>query len=795
VSKIACSHCHLEFDESVMIEDGSAHFCCKGCQGIYHLLKDEGLESFYDKMGDTKLAPPTEQFEDSENFNAPAFYERFVTCNDEGFSEVSLIIEGIHCAACVWLNEKALHKMEGVIEADINFTTNKARIVWSDDILKLSQIIDMIRAIGYDAFPYDRTIQEARANKERKDYYLRMAVAGFALMNMMSISFAQYHGYFSGIAEDIVTILNVGEWVLSTPVLFYSGWVFFRGAYYGMKNKIVNMDLLVATGAVTTYFYSIYITLLGLGEAYFDSVTMIIAFVLFGKFLEVISRKNAADTLDIVSKHVPNEVNVVEGDTIRSIKVGDVSVGAVIALRSGEKAALDGTVIFGEGSMDESSLTGESHPIFKSGGDTIISGTTSIDATLHYRVTRDFAHSTLSNLMAMLENAMRKKPHIEQLANRISEWFSTTILVLAVLTFVVWYFWPHDFDRAFMVGISVIIIACPCALALATPVATLVGLGLGARRGILFKSAAQLETMANIDTVIFDKTGSLTVGRPEVVHVTWLDETDAVKAAVFSLTRGSKHPIAQGVARYFSETIDAMKPEQFEELSARGMRATLHGRALLGGSALMMREAGIAVEASSKSSFYFAMDGLLCAHFELEDTMKPDAAETVALLQKHAIEVMMLTGDHEAAASKIAQEMGITHFKAHQSPTDKEMAVVALQNAGKKVMMVGDGVNDILALARADIGISMGRGSDIAIEVSDVVLLNDSLKSLGESYKIARTTFRLVKQNLGLSLLYNAVTIPLAMAGYIIPLVAAISMSLSSILVVLNAMRIRYSWR
>ncbi len=796
MSKIACSHCHLEFDESVMIEDGSKHFCCKGCQGIYHLLKDEGLESFYDKMGDTKLAPPTEQFEDSENFNAPAFYERFVTCNDEGFSEVSLIIEGIHCAACVWLNEKALHKMDGVIEADINFTTNKARIVWSDDVLKLSQIIDMIRAIGYDAFPYDRTIQEARANKERKDYYLRMAVAGFSLMNMMSISFAQYHGYFSGIAEDIVTILNVGEWVLSTPVLFYSGWVFFRGAYYGMKNKIVNMDLLVATGAVLTYFYSIYITLLGLGEAYFDSVTMIIAFVLFGKFLEVISRKNAADTLDIISKHVPNEVNVVEGGNVRSVKVNDVAVGAVIALRSGEKAALDGEVLSGEGNMDESSLTGESHPIFKSSGDTIISGTASIDATLHYRVTRDFAHSTLSNLMAMLENAMRKKPHIEQLANRISEWFSTTILVLAVVTFIVWYFWPHDFNTAFMVGISVIIIACPCALALATPVATLVGLGLGARRGILFKSAAQLETMANIDTVIFDKTGSLTVGRPEVVHVTWLQESDTVKAAVTALVRASKHPVAQGVARYLSDATDvSLSPESYEEVSARGMRARLQGKTLLGGSALMMREAGIDVKASSRSSFYFAMDGVLYAHFELEDTLKPNAAETVALLQRHGIEVMMLTGDHEAAAAEIAKAVGVTHFKAHQTPSDKESAVVALQNEGKKVMMVGDGVNDILALARADIGISMGRGSDIAIEVSDVVLLNDSLKSLGESYKIARTTFKLVKQNLGLSLLYNAITIPLAMAGYIIPLVAAVSMSLSSILVVLNAMRIRYSWK
>jgi len=267
LSKVKCDHCHLPFDESVMIGEGELRFCCKGCQGIYHLLRDEGLESFYDKLGDETLAPPTEQFEDSGNFNSPAFYTRYVTTDSEGFSEVSLIVEGIHCSACVWLNEKALNKLEGVVEAHINHTNNKARIVWDDDILKLSGIIDMIRAIGYNAFPYDPQIQEARAEKERKDYYLRIAVAVFAMMNIMTIAVAQYAGFFTGMAQSIRNLLNVAEWLLSTPVLFYSGWVFFRGAYYGAKTKTVNMDILVATGASLTYLYSIYITLFEKGEA------------------------------------------------------------------------------------------------------------------------------------------------------------------------------------------------------------------------------------------------------------------------------------------------------------------------------------------------------------------------------------------------------------------------------------------------------------------------------------------------------------------------------------------------
>ncbi|MDO8453746.1 MAG: heavy metal translocating P-type ATPase metal-binding domain-containing protein, partial [Sulfurimonas sp.] len=347
---ITCSHCHLEFNPSVMIKENEHYFCCNGCQGVFHLLSDSGFDSFYEKAGNVTLTPPTEQYEDSSNFNSPAFYDRFVKINRDGFSEVALIIEGIHCSACVWLNEKALHKMDGVIEANINFTNNKAVIVWADEVLKLSSIIDMIRAVGYNAYPYDASLQEAHANKERKEYYLRMAVAIFASMNIMWIAVAQYAGYFSGITQDIKTILNIAEGVLATPVLFYSGWVFYRGAYYGIKNRTINMDTLVATGSSLTYIYSIYITVAQRGEAYFDSVSMIITFVLIGKFLEVLSKKNAADTLDIITKHIPNEVNIVKNGKIVPCKLNDVCVGDIVVVSTGERVLLDGEIIKGSGS-------------------------------------------------------------------------------------------------------------------------------------------------------------------------------------------------------------------------------------------------------------------------------------------------------------------------------------------------------------------------------------------------------------------------------------------------------------
>ena len=794
--KVACDHCHLEFSKDVMIKDGDHYFCCNGCQGVYHLLSDEGLDSFYEKAKGVKLSPPTQQYEDSKNFDSPAFYDKFVKTDEDGFSKVALVIEGIHCSACVWLNEKALHKMDGVIEANINYTNNKATIVWDDDIVKLSQIVDMIRAIGYNAFPYDPSIQESRANKERKDYYLRMTVAIFATMNVMWIAVAQYAGYFTGIKQDIKTILNIAEGVLATPVLFYSGWIFFRGAYYGLKTKSINMDILVATGSTLTYIYSIYITITQSGEAYFDSVSMIITFVLIGKFLEVLSKKSVADALDIMGKDIPTEVQVVRDGTITTLKLADVEAGDVIIVKSGQKVLFDGEIIKGEGCFDESSLTGESEPICKSVGDSVISGTVSIDADVQVRASKDFEHSTLAHLTNLLEESLNKKPRIQQMANKLSEYFSITILSLSFLTFIAWMWWiGGDFERSFMVAISVIVIACPCALALATPVATLVGLGIAARRGILFKEAAQLETMAKADTLLLDKTGTLTVGKPEVVKEERLGEYD--KNILASLTKLSNHPVSKGVYNSLEiEELDEVCFDRFKQHPAMGIEAYIGESRYLGGNIKLLKYFDINFEyESERTLFFFAIDEQVVAVFELEDPLKEDAKSSIEAIKKRGITPIIVTGDHKNIATKVAKELGIERVYYELTPKHKASFVEDMHKEGKVVVMVGDGVNDILALSQAEIGIVMGSGSDIAIEVGDVVLLDDRLSSLVESFKIASTSYRLIKENLALSLIYNAITIPLAMAGYVIPLVAAISMSFSSLLVVGNSVRIKFSWK
>ena len=793
-NKVKCTHCHLEFDDCVMIKEEDRFFCCSGCQGVYHLLNEEGYESFYDKAGSTTLAPPTHQLDDSSIFDNDSFSDRYVSIDEDGFSQISLIIEGIHCSACVWLNEKALSKMDGVIEANINFTNNKATIVWASHIVKLSQIIEMIRSIGYNAFAYDASSQEDHANKERKSYYLKMAVAIFASMNIMWIAVAQYAGYFTGITQEVKTILNIAEGILATPVLFYSGWVFFRGAYFGLKTKTVNMDLLVATGASFTYIYSIYITIVQDGEAYFDSVSMIITFVLIGKFLEVLSKKNVADALDIIGKNIANEVKVYKNNSIVLTKLEDIIIGDIIVLASGERVLLDGEIIKGSGSFDESSLTGESEAIAKLIGDNVISGTVSIDADIHFRTTKDFEHSTLSNLITLLESAINKKPKIQQMANRLSEHFSSVILVLSFVTFFIWWIWPHDFSISFMVGISVIVIACPCALALATPVATLVGLSLGAKRGILFKEAALLETMAKVDTLVLDKTGTITVGKPQVLKEHIYEDFD--KLLLYSFVSLSNHPISRGIKKYLDfDDAKICSFDKYKQVVASGIKAEIDGIEILGGNQNLLEQNHINfIHETDNTVFYFVIDKKIVAVYELDDQLKDDAKDIISQIKKKNIDVVMLSGDKKASVYKVANEVGIESIYSGQSPQDKSDYIAYLHNKGSKVVMVGDGINDILALARADIGIVMGSGSDIAIDVGDVVLLDDSLKSLGDAFKISNTTYSLIKQNLVISLVYNAVTIPLAMAGFVIPLVAAISMSVSSLLVVGNSMRIKYKW-
>ena len=776
-------------------ENGEAalYFCCKGCQGVYHLLNEEGLGSFYDKLGDTTLQPATQNSDDLERFDLEGFKNRYIKENEEGLYEIHLIIEGIHCSACVWLNEKVLHKTPGILEASINYTNNKAKIVWDPEEIKLSRIIETIRSIGYNAYPYDPALQEERAVATRKSYYMRILVAVFGMMNIMWLAIAHYAGYFSGIEQRFKDILNVAEFILATPVLFYSGWIFFRGAYYGYKNRIVNMDTLVATGALLAYLYSIYAMVTQRGEVYFDSVVMIITFVLVGKYLEVLSKKSAVDTLDSIMGSTPTEVTLIQEGSKSLVSVENVCKGDIIELKPGEKVVIDGILTYGEASFDESSLTGESEPLYKQPSDEIRSGSICLDSVIRYQATRDVSGSLLSSIVSLLEESIIKKPRIEQLANTVSGYFSTTILIIALLTFAWWYFFGGNFETALIVAISVIVIACPCALGLATPMATLVGISLAAKWGILFKEATFLETMAKSDLLALDKTGTITEGKPSVVDAILEEGFDP--ALLYAIVESSKHPVSQGIKAYLEENYEKLSPKSIEQihvLQAKGIEATYQGKRVLGGNARLLAEYGIEPGFKSEHTlFAFAIGDHVVARFGLRDKVRPGAKEAIDAIKKMGIRVVMLTGDHLQSAQTIAEEVGIEEVHSRLLPQEKAALIDRFHEEGHIVVMAGDGINDAIALARSDIAIAMGNGADVAISVSDVVLLDESPMSLRSAFMISRRTFRAVKENLAFSLLYNLIAIPLAVAGYVNPLIAALSMSLSSLVVVGNSLRIK----
>lgn len=811
---IKCSHCHLEFKQSIMIKENDLNFCCKGCQGVYHLLKADGLDSFYDKLGNKVIAPPLKTSNDDIlKFDSLNFYDNYVNKTKDGFNQIDLIIEGIHCAACVWLNEKILYDTKGIVEANINFTTNKARVVWNDDILKLSQIILKIRSIGYNAYAYDSSVADITASKAKQDYFVRIMVAVVCTINIMMLSVAKYSGFFTGMTPEVMNMVHIGEFILSTPVLFYSGWVFFKGAYYGLKNKMVTMDLAISTGATLSYIYSLAVLFGTKGDSYFDSVAMIITFVLVGKYLEVIGKKSAVDTLDKIKSTLPLEAVIVSENEKKVVALNSVNIGNIVEIKAGDKVPVDGKIISGNGSFDESSITGESIPVYKKIGDKVFSGTINMDSLIHFEVTKDFKNSTFSSIVSLLEDSLNSKPQIQIKANKISSKFSATILALSFVTFFVWYFFGLDlgfiyegatrFERSFIVAISVIVIACPCALALATPMASLVGISELAKNGLLFKEAKFIETLAVATNIVFDKTGTLTKGELNVVKMRILDDNIHKLNLLYSLIDSSTHPVSLSIKKYLEKRYELQlkKLENVKNIEARGMCAIYKNIEnkefeIIGGNVELLRDFGIYYKFDSFRTVYlFAINKRVVATFELEDELKDDSKELIDYLQNKNIEVVMLTGDNEQVASKVAKELNIKKYFSHQTPVSKLNYIKELKKQSLKkekiVVMVGDGVNDSVALSSSDVAIAMGNSADISLSVSDVVLLNSTLKSLKEAFVISNKTYKHIKQNLFFSLIYNATTIPLAMFGFVIPLIAALSMSLSSLIVVLNSLRIK----
>ncbi|WP_101021399.1 heavy metal translocating P-type ATPase [Helicobacter pylori] len=786
-----CSHCQLEFKESELFKEvinhKELHFCCTGCARVYALLLDLNLESFYDKLNDSTLAPVTPQ-----DSMSTLELEQALEENNKGKLILNLLLEKTHCNACLWLNQKVLERLSGVKKVSVNFTTHHLQIVF-DKSLDPKEIIQKIESLGYGAKIYNAKNYALKAQKEQRSYLLTLSVGFFATMNLMFIAIAKYASYGSasygganygtGMDKLMQRNLDLVSLFLSLLVLVVVGRFFIKGAFYGLKNGVLGMDLSVSFGALSAFVYSLYAMLVS-QETYFEASSTILTLVFGSKFLELKARLFANEKCLALESHEIHSVIVVEKDKQIEKHPKDVAIGSVVWVPSGAKIALDG-VLLNNASVDASLISGEFKPLELEVNDPILGGYVNVGVPFSYQVSANFQNSRLSSLLETLKKSFLEKPLIESSANQIADIFSKAVLFLAFVSFLLWQFGlGGNFEKALMVCISVLVISCPCAFALATPIALVIGVFKNPL--IVFKEALFLETLAKVKKIFIDKTGTLTQKEVLLKEKIIYEEFD--ERLLKSLLKTREHLAHNAILKTLDgDEVDLEKIEFF----AHGLKANYQNETLLVGSLKFLKSMGVDLKVKESANIMvgFAKNKTLCALFILEERLKANAKEVIQALQNQGLELEILSGDNESSVKECAKKLGISKYHAHLTPEDKAQIVSSYQGV---CTMIGDGNNDALALKKASVSLGFEK-SALSKSACDILLLEEDLSLLEKAFHNAQKVYQVVLQNIVLSLIYNAILIPVAMLGYINPLIASLSMSASSLLVVLNSLRLKRS--
>lgn len=784
-----CSHCQLEFKESELFKEVINHkelyFCCTGCARVYALLLDLNLESFYDKLNDSTLAPVTPQ-----DSMSTLELEQALEENNKSDFILNLLLEKTHCNACLWLNQKVLERLKGVKKVSVNFTTHHLQIVF-DKSLNPKEIVQKIESLGYGAKIYNAKNYALKAQKEQRSYLLTLSVGFFATMNLMFIAIAKYASYGSasyggasygtGMDKLMQRNLDLVSLFLSLLVLVVVGRFFIKGAFYGLKNGVLGMDLSVSFGALSAFVYSIYAMLVS-QETYFEASSTILTLVFGSKFLELKARLFANEKCLALESHEIHSVIVVENGKQIEKHPKDVAIGSVVLVPSGAKIALDG-VLLNHASVDASLISGEFKPLELGVNDQILGGYVNVGVPFSYQVSANFQNSRLSSLLETLKKSFLEKPLIESSANKIADIFSKAVLFLAFISFLLWQFGlGGNFEKALMVCISVLVISCPCAFALATPIALVIGVFKNPL--IVFKEALFLETLAKVKKIFIDKTGTLTQKEVLLKEKIIYEEFD--ERLLKSLLKTREHLAHSAILKSLdSDEVSLEKIEFF----AHGLKANYHNETLLAGSLKFLNAMGVNIRAKESANIMvgFAKNKTLCALFILEERLKNNAKEVIQFLQNKGLELEILSGDHESSVKECAKKLGISNYHANLTPEDKAQIISSYKGA---CAMMGDGNNDALALKQASVSLGFEK-SALSKSACDILLLEEDLSLLKKAFDNAQKVYQVVLQNIILSLIYNAILIPVAMLGYINPLIASLSMSASSLLVVLNSLRLK----
>ncbi len=798
----SCYHCGLpvppDADYPVDIDGQPRDMCCHGCQAVAQAIVDGGLTSFY-RHRETPSRKPEDLVPEAlrrfELYDQPALQQSFVQADDAEHKTASLILEGITCAACVWLNERHVNALPGVVDFSVNYSTHRARVTWDDKQLHLSDILKAITEIGYVAHPFDPGRQEAVHKQEKSKALRRLAVAGLGAMQVMMLAVAMYAGDYYGMDDQLRTFMRWVSLLLTLPVVLYSASSFFVTAWRDLKRRQLSMEVPVSIAIGGAFGASIWSTVTGGAEVYFDSVCMFAFFLLSSRYLEMGARHRAGEAAEELVKLLPATATRLDDTGEQVVAVSELAPGDRVLVRPGETVPADGSVLDGRSSVDESLLTGESLPRPRAAGDDVVGGSVNVESPLTMRVDKVGEDTLVSATVRLLDRAQAEKPSVARLADRIAGWFVAVQLLIA--TGVALWWMGHAPEHAFAVTLAVLVVTCPCALSLATPTAVTAASGALTRMGLLTTRGHALETLAQVSHVLFDKTGTLTRGMLQLSDTTVLapGRVDAARchALAAALESGSEHPVAKALTAHAERGAGAV--EGLTALPGHGMQGEIDGRRYrIGNPAYAADLAGVTPPLDGHDDATIVMladeDGLL-ARFALRDELRADADVAIARLRDLGLVIEMLSGDADGPVRRVADQLGIVHARSGMRPDDKLARVRELQAAGHHVAMIGDGVNDAPVLAGADVSIAMGQGAQLAHASADMVVLSERLAVLPAGVRKARATRSVIKQNLSWAILYNVSAVPLAAAGLVAPWMAAIGMSASSLVVVFNALRLK----
>lgn len=788
----ACFHCGLPVppDGRWRVEiDGEARpMCCAGCAAVANLIAGSGLAGYY-RHRDASAAGPADPGAGAREytvFDDPAAQTGFVVDQADGVRRVELAIGGVTCAACTWLIEHHLQRLPGVLEVGVNLAEQRASVRMKADELPLSELMARIRELGYTPHPFLGSTRHDDARAENRTALKRMGLAGIVQMQIGMFAIALYAGDFSGIETDYRDYLRWISLVLCVPVVGYSAQPFFTGAWRGLRHFAPGMDVPIALAIALAFLASVWFTVRGGGAVYYDSVAMFTFFVLLGRYLEMRARHRAGLACGNLLSLVPAAATRLGPDgEHEAVPVARLARGDRVLVRPGETLPADGTIEEGASSIDESSLSGEALPVPKRTGDRVSAGTLNTDGALTVRVEATGLDSRLGTVLALVDRAQREKPRSVELADRSARWFVVAVLVLATLTGLWWL--NHDATRALAIVLSVLVVSCPCALSLATPAAVTTAVAALRARGFLVTRGHALGALAAADTIVFDKTGTLTTGEVRLAELRC--EAGADRERCLRIAAGlealSAHPIARAFAGLPRTAVT-----EFRAFAGGGLEG------VVGGERYRIGHAAFALGAPAPT--HHAEHWIVLAHadhalawFRLADTLRPEAPEVTGRLRREGIDCLLLSGDSATEVERVAGLLGITRWHARQTPEQKLECVRALESSGRRVVMIGDGVNDVAVLAGAGVSIAMANAADVARASADCMLLAGDLHRVPEALAKAREASGVIRQNVTWAIVYNVAAVPFAAAGLVPPWLAAIGMTASSLVVIANALRLR----